>query len=401
MVGKMAITASFQMIIFFSGELFPTEVRSRGVSTAVMLSRLGSMGAPFITDLVGSMYPWAPFVIFGSCALLAGAGTFLLPETRGQVLPDTVAHLEARERCRRGSWLWRDGEAVGEDSVTALKESGKMADPAAAAINPPHAGDFMKLLGEQFQDQNPSCWLPRRGRLWGSRRWHSRRLWRSGGLELTEVELPEVELPGGGTPEVELPEVGLPEVGLPGVGPRRWDSRRGETPGGGTPEVGTPGGDSRRWDSPVGVWCCRGEVPTTPVGGVQFYEGPCSLLLANTTRVLRLYLWGLAGGGSKQGWVAPVLSSHVAQRMGGTDVVRALGGVEDSRIDTAKGGWTGGFPAHKDYRDSGPPHYLPWKRRSPLLLEGDESGPGLGTAGPSSSVAATVGWGHGSKGGAL
>ncbi|KAG0712578.1 Organic cation transporter protein [Chionoecetes opilio] len=98
MVGKMTITASYQMIVFFSSELFPTEVRSRGVSTAVMMSCLGSMGAPFITDLVGSMYPWAPFVIFGSGALLAAAGTFLLPETQGQVLPDTVAHLEARER---------------------------------------------------------------------------------------------------------------------------------------------------------------------------------------------------------------------------------------------------------------------------------------------------------------
>ncbi|KAG0720841.1 Organic cation transporter protein [Chionoecetes opilio] len=100
MVGKMTITASYQMIIFFSSELFPTEVRSRGVSTAVMMSCLGSMGAPFITDLVGSMYPWAPFVIFGSGALLAAAGTFLLPETQGQVLPDTVAHLEARERSK-------------------------------------------------------------------------------------------------------------------------------------------------------------------------------------------------------------------------------------------------------------------------------------------------------------
>ncbi|KAG0714904.1 Solute carrier family 22 member 13 [Chionoecetes opilio] len=52
MVGKMAISISFQMIIFFSSELFPTEVRSRGVSTAFMMSHLGSMGAPFITDLV-------------------------------------------------------------------------------------------------------------------------------------------------------------------------------------------------------------------------------------------------------------------------------------------------------------------------------------------------------------
>ncbi|KAG0721394.1 hypothetical protein GWK47_046567 [Chionoecetes opilio] len=35
------------------------------------------------------------------------------------------------------------------------------------------------------------------------------------------------------------------------------------------------------------------------------------------------------------------------------------------------------------------------------LRRGDESGPVLGTAWPSGSVAATVGWGHGSKGGAL
>ena len=46
----------------------------------------------------GTVYPWAPFVVFGSGALLAVAGTLLLPETRGQDLPDTVANLEARAR---------------------------------------------------------------------------------------------------------------------------------------------------------------------------------------------------------------------------------------------------------------------------------------------------------------
>ncbi|KAG0717176.1 Solute carrier family 22 member 6 [Chionoecetes opilio] len=79
-----------------------------------MMSRHGSLGAPFITDLVGSMYPSAPFVIFGSAALLAGVGTFLLPETRGHVLLDTVAHLEARHS-REGeelamSWAALDGK---------------------------------------------------------------------------------------------------------------------------------------------------------------------------------------------------------------------------------------------------------------------------------------------------
>ncbi|KAG0710128.1 Organic cation transporter-like protein [Chionoecetes opilio] len=101
MVGKLGITAGFQTIIFYSSELFPTQVRSRGMGTSYMMSRIGSMVSPFITDLVGTIYPWAPFVIFGTGALLAGAGTFLLPETRGQVLPDTIAQLEARAREER------------------------------------------------------------------------------------------------------------------------------------------------------------------------------------------------------------------------------------------------------------------------------------------------------------
>ncbi|MPC85827.1 Organic cation transporter-like protein [Portunus trituberculatus] len=54
MMGKVCITAGFQTIIFFSSELFPTEVRSRGVSAAFMMSRIGSMVSPFITDLVVS-----------------------------------------------------------------------------------------------------------------------------------------------------------------------------------------------------------------------------------------------------------------------------------------------------------------------------------------------------------
>ncbi|XP_045120869.1 organic cation transporter protein-like [Portunus trituberculatus] len=96
MMGKVCITAGFQTIIFFSSELFPTEVRSRGVSAAFMMSRIGSMVSPFITDLVGSVYRWAPFVVFGAGALLSGAVTFLLPETKGQKLPDTVAQLEEK-----------------------------------------------------------------------------------------------------------------------------------------------------------------------------------------------------------------------------------------------------------------------------------------------------------------
>ncbi|XP_045121222.1 organic cation transporter protein-like [Portunus trituberculatus] len=100
MLGKVAITGGFQTIAFFASELFPTEVRSRGISTSYMMSRIGAMVSPFITDLVGTIYPWAPFVVFGTGALLAGLGTLMLPETRGQTLPETVAQLEERQTRR-------------------------------------------------------------------------------------------------------------------------------------------------------------------------------------------------------------------------------------------------------------------------------------------------------------
>ncbi|XP_045101089.1 organic cation transporter-like protein [Portunus trituberculatus] len=96
--GKMATSSSFQTVVFYASELYPTEIRTRGISTSAMVSRIGSMAAPFINDMVGPAYPWAPFVIFGLGSLLAAAVTLLLPETRGHTLPDTVADLEARVR---------------------------------------------------------------------------------------------------------------------------------------------------------------------------------------------------------------------------------------------------------------------------------------------------------------
>ncbi|XP_063881589.1 organic cation transporter protein-like [Scylla paramamosain] len=101
LMGKVTITGSFQIAIIFSGELFPTEVRSRGVSTSCMMSRLGGIVAPFITDVVGTVYPWAPFFVFGLGALIAGAGTLLLPETSNQKMPETVGQLESRKPLRR------------------------------------------------------------------------------------------------------------------------------------------------------------------------------------------------------------------------------------------------------------------------------------------------------------
>lgn len=97
MLGKMTITMSFQAGNLFGSELFPTEVRTRGLSTSFMLSRVGSSISPFITEFLGVAYPWAPSVIFGASAIVAGIATLTLWETLHMALPDTVMQMESKD----------------------------------------------------------------------------------------------------------------------------------------------------------------------------------------------------------------------------------------------------------------------------------------------------------------
>ncbi|KAK3885756.1 hypothetical protein Pcinc_010055 [Petrolisthes cinctipes] len=95
MMGKLTISAAFQILLLHSTELFPTEVRIRGSGTASMMSKTGSFIAPFITQSLRDVWLGAPSVVLGSSALLGAVSTFLLPETKGVPLYDTVATLES------------------------------------------------------------------------------------------------------------------------------------------------------------------------------------------------------------------------------------------------------------------------------------------------------------------
>lgn len=108
LVGKMSITSVFQVLSLYSSELFPTEVRTRGTSTAFMMSRVGSMTSPFITELLGSTSSWTPSVVFGVASLMAGMVSIVLPETGDTSLPDTIKQLEERgtvEGYRKLLWV--------------------------------------------------------------------------------------------------------------------------------------------------------------------------------------------------------------------------------------------------------------------------------------------------------
>ncbi|KAH9508877.1 hypothetical protein Btru_050331 [Bulinus truncatus] len=93
-VGKFGASGGFITMFVLSAELFPTRLRNSMVGTSSMVARVGGMIAPYIADLghlVGGQFGTAlPFIVFGSCGILAGLITLLLPETLNQKLPETI-----------------------------------------------------------------------------------------------------------------------------------------------------------------------------------------------------------------------------------------------------------------------------------------------------------------------
>ncbi|KAG7159295.1 Solute carrier family 22 member 1-like 2 [Homarus americanus] len=100
MLGKMAVNAAFTVIIYFTTELFPTEVRVRGLGTSLMVSRIATMLAPIIVEYLVLVYSRLPSVVFGTATLVTGLVTFNLPETLGVALSDTISHLEKEHQQR-------------------------------------------------------------------------------------------------------------------------------------------------------------------------------------------------------------------------------------------------------------------------------------------------------------
>lgn len=76
-------------IYIYTSELYPTVVRNMGMGASSTAMRLGSMAAPFISNLATSV-PWLPTLVFGGAPLLAAFLCLFLPETKGRILPDSM-----------------------------------------------------------------------------------------------------------------------------------------------------------------------------------------------------------------------------------------------------------------------------------------------------------------------
>ncbi|XP_027208696.2 organic cation transporter protein [Penaeus vannamei] len=114
LAGKFFITGNYNVLYLVCSEVFPTCVRSRGLNLSSTMARLSSILSPFIIQIMGQTYWWAPSVFFGSSAAIGGLLSLLLPETSNQPLPDNIEELRAlysRDRRSPDKILSREQEA--------------------------------------------------------------------------------------------------------------------------------------------------------------------------------------------------------------------------------------------------------------------------------------------------
>ncbi|KAM8899193.1 solute carrier family 22 member 4-like isoform 1-T1 [Spinachia spinachia] len=92
-LGKFCMTSSFCVVYTYTSEIFPTVVRNTAMGCCSMAARIGTITAPFIIYLA-KYYKALPYILMGGMAIGGAFLSFLLPETFGKVLPETVSQMQ-------------------------------------------------------------------------------------------------------------------------------------------------------------------------------------------------------------------------------------------------------------------------------------------------------------------
>ena len=89
MLGKFFITLSFDAVYTWSIELFPTELRGKGMGFLQVLSRIGAASSPFISKGLKALHHSAPFITMGSLGTTSFLIQLTLPETNNVLMKET------------------------------------------------------------------------------------------------------------------------------------------------------------------------------------------------------------------------------------------------------------------------------------------------------------------------
>uniref|UniRef100_A0A3Q2Y353 Solute carrier family 22 member 4-like n=1 Tax=Hippocampus comes TaxID=109280 RepID=A0A3Q2Y353_HIPCM len=89
MLGKFGATAGTSLLFAFTAELYPTSLRNTASGLCLMVSRTGSY----------IFFKYLSYITLGILAMLSILATLFLPESFGHPLPETLQHMQKRQRC--------------------------------------------------------------------------------------------------------------------------------------------------------------------------------------------------------------------------------------------------------------------------------------------------------------
>ncbi|XP_068609302.1 synaptic vesicle 2-related protein-like [Brachionichthys hirsutus] len=95
-IARAFIIGVFQVVYIYTPEVFPTENRALAMGTCSMMSKLGSLVSPFVSEVMLRKSKYLSLSVYCGCTLLAGFLPLMLPlETLGRGLQESSLNKEA------------------------------------------------------------------------------------------------------------------------------------------------------------------------------------------------------------------------------------------------------------------------------------------------------------------